>query len=112
MTELRKALGETAKAPQWIATVHRRGYRFVAPVTLVESAPAPAVTPAPVAPLPAPGPARAMLPAPVSTPTPVPRLVGRETEVATLCQWFANALQGERQLGFITGEAGIRKTRR
>ena len=33
MTELRKALGETAKAPQWIATVHRRGYRFVAPVT-------------------------------------------------------------------------------
>jgi DNA-binding winged helix-turn-helix (wHTH) protein len=39
MSELRKALGETAKAPQWIATVHRRGYRFVAPVTLVESAP-------------------------------------------------------------------------
>src|SRR5262245_3198242 len=49
MTELRKVLGETAKAPQWIATVHRRGYRFVAPVTLLESAPAPAVPPAPVA---------------------------------------------------------------
>jgi class 3 adenylate cyclase/tetratricopeptide (TPR) repeat protein len=32
MGELRKALGETAKAPQWIATVHGRGYRFVAPV--------------------------------------------------------------------------------
>src|SRR5262245_38926965 len=30
--ELRKALGETAKAPQWIATVQRRGYRFLAPV--------------------------------------------------------------------------------
>src|SRR5262249_54809153 len=26
MNELRKALGETAKAPQGIATVHRRGY--------------------------------------------------------------------------------------
>ena len=39
MNELRKALGETAKAPQWIATVHRRGYRFVAPVTMAESAP-------------------------------------------------------------------------
>jgi DNA-binding winged helix-turn-helix (wHTH) protein len=38
MNELRKTLGETAKAPQWIATVHRRGYRFVAPVTLGESA--------------------------------------------------------------------------
>src|SRR5437773_8946327 len=66
MTELRKALGETAKAPQWIATVHRRGYRFVAPVTLVESAPAPAVSPAPVALLPAPVTARAIPPAPVS----------------------------------------------
>ena len=38
MNELRKALGETAKAPQWIATVHRRGYRFAAQVTLMESA--------------------------------------------------------------------------
>src|SRR6266700_2418545 len=32
IAELRKALGETAKAPQWIATVQRRGYRFLAPV--------------------------------------------------------------------------------
>ena len=31
--ELRRALGDTAQAPQFIATVHRRGYRFVAPVT-------------------------------------------------------------------------------
>src|SRR5262245_17941931 len=70
MTELRKALGETAKAPQWIATVHRRGYRFVAPVTVVESAPAPAVPLVPVADLPAPVPALALPPAPVSPPTP------------------------------------------
>src|SRR5215510_5013850 len=108
MNELRKALGETAKAPQWIATVHRRGYRFVAPVTLAEPAPPPVVTPAPVAPLPAPVPALVMPPAPVSAPT--PRLVGREAEIATLRQWFAKALQGERHLGFITGEAGIGKT--
>ena len=39
MNELRKALGETAKAPQWIATVHRRGYRFIAPITLKDSSP-------------------------------------------------------------------------
>src|SRR5262249_53426908 len=32
--ELRKALGETAQAPRFIQTVHRRGYRFVAPVTV------------------------------------------------------------------------------
>src|SRR5215510_1432419 len=36
MNELRKALGETAKAPQWIATVPRHGYRFLAPVTVME----------------------------------------------------------------------------
>src|SRR5215831_15784974 len=30
--ELRRGLGDTAQAPQFIATVHRRGYRFVAPV--------------------------------------------------------------------------------
>src|SRR5437660_1357052 len=30
--ELRRALGDTAQAPRVIATVHRRGYRFVAPV--------------------------------------------------------------------------------
>ena len=38
MNELRKALGETAKAPQWIATVHGRGYRFLTPVTVVAPA--------------------------------------------------------------------------
>src|SRR5215470_13872833 len=110
MNELRKALGETAKTPQWIATVHRRGYRFIASVTLTESAPPAAVTPVPVAPLPAPVPALVLPPAPVSAPTPAPRLVGREAEIATLRQWLAHALQGERHLGFITGEAGIGKT--
>src|SRR5499425_1532195 len=106
MNELRKALGETAKAPQWIATVHRRGYRFVAPVTMVESAPAPAAPPTPVTPLSAPTAVRTTPPAPVSVPTPAPRLVAREAESATLRQWVANALEGQRQLGFITGEAG------
>src|SRR5215510_4105129 len=110
MNELRKALGETAKTPQWIATVHRRGYRFLAPVTLMESASSPAVTPTPVTPLSAPVAALVIPPVPVSAPTPAPRLVGREAAIATLHQWFAKALQGERHLGFITGEAGIGKT--
>jgi DNA-binding winged helix-turn-helix (wHTH) protein len=43
MSELRKVLGETAREPQFITTVHRRGYRFIAPVTLFE-------TPAPLEP--------------------------------------------------------------
>ena len=49
MNELRQALGETAKAPQWIATVRGRGYRFLASVAEhTGAAPAPA-GPAPMA---------------------------------------------------------------
>jgi DNA-binding winged helix-turn-helix (wHTH) protein len=47
--QIRQVLGETAEAPQYIATVHRRGYRFVAPVTPV-AASAEAPTPAGVCP--------------------------------------------------------------
>ena len=36
IAELRKALGETGRTPRFIATVHRRGYRFVAPVTTAD----------------------------------------------------------------------------
>src|SRR5215467_8547267 len=39
MGEVRKALGETAREPRCIATVHRRGYRFVAPVTRLDVSP-------------------------------------------------------------------------
>src|SRR5882672_6799264 len=35
---LRKALGESANGPQFIETVPRRGYRFVAPVTRTNGA--------------------------------------------------------------------------
>jgi predicted ATPase len=37
-------------------------------------------------------------------------LVGRERELAQLHSWFDKALSGERQLVFVTGEAGIGKT--
>src|SRR5262249_28158392 len=49
---LRQALGEDAQQPRYIATVHRLGYRFVAPVT----AGAPVTPPGPP-PRPARGPA-------------------------------------------------------
>lgn len=35
IAEIRKALGDPARAPRFIATVHRRGYHFIAPVTAV-----------------------------------------------------------------------------
>src|SRR6266540_3493866 len=37
--QIRRVLGETAETPQCIATVHGRGYRFIAPVTAVEPPP-------------------------------------------------------------------------
>ena len=36
--ELRAILGDTAQHPQFIQTVHRRGYRFIAPVTVTRHA--------------------------------------------------------------------------
>lgn len=86
--ELRQALEDDAQAPQFIETVRGRGYRFVAPVTIAHSIPR---TSRPFVVRPAP-------------------LVGRETELARLHQWFDTALEGVRRIGFIVGEAGIGKT--
>src|ERR687886_212732 len=66
--ELRRALGDTVQAPRFIATVSRRGYRFLAPVTQA----LPSDTASPVSPLPQ-VPARPHYPSPATVP-----LVGRE----------------------------------
>ena len=95
--ELRRALGDQARRPQFIETVHGRGYRFIAPVavdttSVDQHAGAVSLYPPP---LPLSGPAI---------------FVGRDSECARLQQWFTKALQGERQIGFIAGEPGIGKT--
>jgi len=51
--ELRTTLGDPAQHPQFIQTVHRRGYRFIAPVTVADT-PQPVLPPATEAPLGAP----------------------------------------------------------
>ena len=80
--DLRAVLGDDAAAPRFIETVGRRGYRFVASVT--------------------------------SRPQPVPSasfpIVGRETERKKLQRWLQRATAGERQMVFVTGEAGVGKT--
>jgi DNA-binding winged helix-turn-helix (wHTH) protein len=93
--QLRKALDETAEAPRFIATVHRRGYRFIAPVTAVAS-PAETTTAA----------ASTLLPSP---PPPL-LLVEREAVLHQLRARLADAGQGRRQVVLVTGEPGIGKT--
>jgi DNA-binding winged helix-turn-helix (wHTH) protein len=87
--EIRQALGDHPRTPRFIETVHGRGYRFIAAVTVTDRLPA-----AP----------------PALVPASPPLLVGREAECAQMQRWLAKAGQGERQVGFVSGEAGIGKT--
>jgi DNA-binding winged helix-turn-helix (wHTH) protein/tetratricopeptide (TPR) repeat protein len=98
LSEIRKALGDTVKTPRYIATVYRRGYRFIAPVTEAE----------PVAAQGAAGPLQRLRGA--ATLGAPPRLVGRESALLQLHGKLAKALQGKRQVVFVTGEIGIGKT--
>src|SRR5215471_11531063 len=78
MGEVRKALGETAREPHCIATVHRRGYRFVAPVTRLDTSPGEAITARdPSGPPLSPTTPTLLLPTPPlpDSTTPLPRLV-------------------------------------
>jgi predicted ATPase/DNA-binding winged helix-turn-helix (wHTH) protein len=105
MSQIRQALGETARAPQYIATVHRRGYRFIAPVTRVESLPGVSDDRSPWSPS-----AAGSVPGPPPLSPTTQMMVAREVELARLHACFALAPAGKRQLVLVTGEAGIGKT--
>jgi DNA-binding winged helix-turn-helix (wHTH) protein/predicted ATPase len=79
--EIRAALGDAADAPRYLATVGRRGYRF-----LVGDAPE------------------------VAPPLLAGPLVGRQGEVDSLASWFQRAAQGTRQIVCVSGEPGVGKT--
>src|SRR5262245_61191351 len=89
--KIRQALGDTAHTPQYVETVHRRGYRFIGPLAPPAAASAPPQG----------------APAPAGAP---PAALGREAELRTLHGWLAQAQDGARCVGFVTGEAGIGKT--
>ena len=104
IAEIRRALGDSASEPRFIATVHRRGYRFVAPVTATDAGEAPAA---------AAERGRSLLVWPaggVPTGRAPGGLVGRGGEIELLEERLTRALGGERQVVFVTGEAGAGKT--
>ena len=87
ISELRAALGDDARSPACIETASRHGYRFIAAGSRVFDAPAP----------------------PQSAEAPQ-GLVGRAAARKTLHEAWRRAQAGERQIVWLTGEAGIGKT--
>jgi DNA-binding winged helix-turn-helix (wHTH) protein/tetratricopeptide (TPR) repeat protein len=82
--DVRRVLGDDAKNPRFIETLHRRGYRFIAPVRDL-----------------------ATTEAEVSAQT---NLVARDQTLHTLHDYLRTALKDRRQIIFVTGEPGIGKT--
>ena len=102
MREIRLAIGDTARTPRFVETVHGRGYRFIAP--LVATTIDPHMRGAGVGSGAFPEPLTGVASAAGAF------LVGRDEEAAELSRWYAAARQGSRRIGFVSGEAGIGKT--
>jgi DNA-binding winged helix-turn-helix (wHTH) protein/tetratricopeptide (TPR) repeat protein len=85
--EIRKALGDRHDTPEFIETFPRRGYQFVSAVTEVS-----------------PG---TLSDASLNG---TRKMVGREAAMAQLDGYLNRVLKAQRQIIFITGEAGVGKT--
>src|SRR5882724_7433839 len=110
----RQAVGDRRRPHQIIQTRHGYGYRLMAAVTTEDQ-----THPAPVnetARRPSERVDRSLsITVPTAGQAPLTGghaepLVGREGEVAQLHTWLARALRGERQVVFVSGEAGLGKT--
>ena len=112
--EVRKALDDGAKTPQYIETVHRRGYRFIGigsakPPATARAAATTAAAPAAAAT--AAKQARAPTESPISSSSPPPPpIAGREAEMARLLERFDRAARGQRQCVLLTGAPGSGKS--
>jgi DNA-binding winged helix-turn-helix (wHTH) protein/predicted ATPase len=99
--QLRDVLGDDPKAPRFIETAHRRGYRFISPIKANaqttandrENSGNEGFTPS-------------LSRAGGSD----QRFVGRDKTLSRLRGWAEKARAGERHIVFISGEAGIGKT--
>lgn len=98
ISSVRAALADDAKAPRYIETASRFGYRFIAD-TSARSTPLPQVTVE-----------VETDDRPFAVPPSASRIVGRELELAKIRSLWERAQRGERVLLFVSGEAGIGKT--
>ena len=97
--QLRESLGDDPKTPRFIETAHRRGYRFIGQlaasgltgdqeITIDNAASGSSLRAA-----------DSLL-----------RVVGRDEVLSRMRGWLKKMLDGQRQIVFVTGEAGIGKT--
>src|SRR5262249_36779175 len=87
--KIRKALGDDPNTPRFIETVHRRGYRFVGQIETLRSRPSAGETPAAASP---------------------GLAIGGGDVLLRLDGLLERAVARERQIAFVTGEAGIGKS--
>jgi DNA-binding winged helix-turn-helix (wHTH) protein/tetratricopeptide (TPR) repeat protein len=82
--EIRRVLGDRAEKPLYVETIPKRGYRFIAPVSVSVVSSTGVLSTA--------------------------KLVGREPTLAELSAHLNDARRGQRQVVFISGEPGVGKT--
>lgn len=96
--QLREALDDDPRSPRFIETSHRRGYRFIGRVDARTTSRADGDSTGVVSP-------------PVlDRPAIGRRIVGRERALSRMQAWLEKMRAGERQIVFVSGEAGIGKT--
>lgn len=94
--QLRDALDDDPKSPEFIETAHRRGYRFIGQITDRGHLPAQAQ--------------ETNIIKVVSPTYSLSGVVGRDQALLRLQRSLEKVLGGERQIVFVAGEAGIGKT--
>ena len=90
--QLREAFGDDAESPVYIETAHRRGYRFIAKVSRDGHR------------------EDFQRRGPIHSQSTTVGLLGRQFELQKMRDSVDRAIAGERQIIFVTGEAGIGKT--
>lgn len=98
--EIREALGDDPRSPRFIQTSHRRGYRFIGEIAEERGEEKRQIRTS----------GRFVAPLRLRLSPAAMGLVGREAELSALVGALERALEGQRQVVFISGEVGIGKT--